>query len=182
MCWQPRLDLLPRGVLPPRERSSSPDTGRAAIRQIGGCSKESVPFDGDALLAETRRRQARASPVSKARGRNGSGRARGWGFNRHVTPGDFAVARLTRPRSHPPSTTSCSRAIGRAAAKSPPKEWLDLLGGDGGIDEMLARAPVTAMFGTAISMMKRRKEEGLLSRRIRTPAARLRDSCAPLAS
>ncbi|MDE3159830.1 MAG: hypothetical protein KGM92_13765, partial [Acidobacteriota bacterium] len=82
---------------------------------------------------------------------------------------------------HPPGTTSCSRAIGRAAAKSPPKEWLDLFGGDGGIDEMLARAPVTAIFATAISMMKRGKEKGL-SRRIRTPAARLRDSCAPLAS
>ena len=66
-------------------------------------------------------------------------------------------------------------------AKSPPKEWLDLFGGDGGIDEMLARAPVTAIFATAVSMMKRRKEKGL-SRRIRTPAARLRDSCAPLAS
>jgi hypothetical protein len=100
-----------------------------------------------------------------------------------VTPGEdgfghFAVALLTRPRSHPLGTTSCSRAIGRAAAKSPQKEWLDLFGGDGGIDEMLARAPVTAKFGTAISRMKRRKEEGL-SRRIRTPAARLRDSCAP---
>jgi len=147
----PARDVAPGG------RSSSPDTGRAAILQIGGCSKESVPFDGDALLAETRRRQARASPVSKARGRNGSGRARGCGFNRHVTPGDFAVARLTRPRSHPPGTTSRSRAIGRAAAKSPLKEWLDLFGGDGGIDEMLARAPVTGMFGTAISVMKRRK-------------------------
>lgn len=127
-----------------------------------------------------------ASPVAKARGRNGSGRARGCGFNRHVTLGEdgfghFAVAHLTRPRSYPPGTTSCCRAIGRAAAKSPPKEWLDLFGGDGGIDEMLARAPVTAIFATAISMMKRRKEKGL-SRRIRTPAARLRDSCAPLAS
>ena len=105
----PARDVAPGG------RSSSPDTGRAAILQIGGCSKESVPFDGDALLAETRRRQARASPVSKARGRNGSGRARRCGFNRHGTPGEdgfghFAVARLTRPRSHPPGTTSCSRA------------------------------------------------------------------------
>jgi len=155
-------DLLPRGVFAPGGRSRSPYTGRAAIRQIGGWSGESIPFDGDALLAEldrwkTRRRQARASPVAKARGRNGSGRARGCGFNRHVTPGDFAVARLTRPRSHPPGTTSRSRAIGRAAAKSPLKEWLDLFGGDGGIDEMLARAPVTGMFGTAISVMKRRK-------------------------
>ena len=171
-------DLLPRGVFAPGGRSRSPYTGRAAIRQIGGWSGESIPFDGDALLAElgrwkTRRRQARASPVAKVRRRNGSGRARGCGFNRHVTAGDFAVARLTRPRSHPPGTTSCSRAIGCAAAKSPPKELLDLFGGDGGIDEMLAR--VTAMFGTAISMMKRRKEGGLLSRWIRTPAARLRD-------
>ena len=108
-------DLLPRGVFAPGGRSRSPYTGRAAIRQIGGWSGESIPFDGDALLAEldrwkTRRRQARASPVAKARGRNGSGRARGCGFNRHVTPGEdgfshFAVAHLTRPRSHPPGTT-----------------------------------------------------------------------------
>jgi hypothetical protein len=47
-------DLLPPGVFAPGERSSSPDTGRAAIRQIGGCSEESVPFDGDALLCGTR--------------------------------------------------------------------------------------------------------------------------------
>ena len=117
----PARDVAPGG------RSSSPYTGRAAIRQIGGWSGESIPFDGDALLAEldrwkTRRRQARASPVAKARGRNGSGRARRCGFNRHTTPGEdgfghFAVARLTRPRSHPPGTTLCSRTIGRAAAK-----------------------------------------------------------------
>jgi hypothetical protein len=150
-------DLLLRGVLP-REGSSGPDTGRAASRQIGGCSKESVPFDGEGLLAEldrwkTQRRQARASLVEKARGRNGSAGAR-VRLHRHVTPGEegfghFLVARLTRPRSHLPATPSCSRAIIRAAAKSPPKEWLDLFGGGGGIDEMLARAPVIAMFGTA---------------------------------
>ena len=184
-------DLLPRGVLPPGREGAVQIPVELPSAKSAVVPKNRSRSDGDALLAEldrwkTRRRQAKASPVAKARGRNGSGRARGCGFNRHLTEGEdgfghFAVAHLTRPRSHPPATTSCSRTIGRAAAKSPPKEWLEPFGGDGGIDEMLARAPVTAMFGTAISMMRRRKEEGVW-RRIRTPAARLRDSCAPLAS
>lgn len=89
-------DLLLRGVAPGREVAAQIPV-ELASRQIGGCSKESVRFDGDALLAEldrwkTQRRQARASLVEKARGRNGSGRARGCGFNRHVTPGEDGSA------------------------------------------------------------------------------------------
>ena len=135
-------DLLPRGVLPPGREVAARRPVELPSAKSAVVPKNRSRSDGDALLAEldrwkTRRRQARASPVAKARGRNGSGRARGCGFNRHVTPGEdgfghFAVARLTRPRSHPPGTPSCSRATGRAAAKSPPKQWLDLFGGDGG--------------------------------------------------
>ena len=167
MCWQPRLDLLPRGMLPP---------GGEVAAQI----PVELPSSKSAVVPKNRSRSTatRCSRNSTV-GRRDVGRpgchwwrrpggetapaaARGCGFNRQVTPGEdgfghFAVALLTRPRSHPLGTTSCSRAIGRAAAKSPLKEWLDLFGGDGGIDEMLARAPVTGMFGTAISVMKRRK-------------------------
>jgi hypothetical protein len=116
-------DLLPRGVLPP-------------AREVAAQIPVELPSAKSAIVPKNRSRST-ATCCSRGRdvgrpGRNGSSRARGCGFNRHVTPGEdglghFAVARLTRPRSHPTGTPSAPEPSGVRRPRARPRSgWICL--------------------------------------------------------